>query len=132
MNSTQINDLASRLADARKEAQMTQQDLAKKAGCSQGLLANIESRMQKSSSFVPQIAEALGVSALWLAKGKGPKHVDQTENVANMIGRLSEREAVLIQGFRAMGEEGQDLMLYQAQRAIDAQREAATGPRKQA
>jgi transcriptional regulator with XRE-family HTH domain len=132
MEPTHMNDLATRLAEARKELHMSQTELGKRVGCSQGLIANLESRIQRASMYVPQIAEVLGVSALWLAKGKGPKHLDQTKGVTDIIGRLSDREVVLIQGFRAMGEEAQDMLLYQAQRVLDVQREAPAGPRKQA
>lgn len=65
---------ASRLTAARLEADLTQDQLAKRAGCSQGLIGNLESGNQKSSTKLPAIAEALGVEVLWLAEGKGPKH----------------------------------------------------------
>lgn len=71
-----------RLRAARKAAKLTQGALAKRVGMSQSNLSELENGEYPSSSFTAQLAEALGVRALWLADGRGPKHSgDSHENV---------------------------------------------------
>lgn len=42
-----------------------------KAGVSQSTIGNLEAGTRNSARRLPQIADTLGVSALWLAEGKG-------------------------------------------------------------
>lgn len=66
--------LSDRLKDARAESGMTQEELAKAAKLkNQSIIGMLESGQRKKSSYVPAIANALGVSALWLSTGTGPK-----------------------------------------------------------
>ncbi|WP_035853519.1 XRE family transcriptional regulator [Deefgea rivuli] len=67
-----MNTLADRLRHRRKELKLSQEDLGKKIGVSQSSIGNIESGRNRSATFLPQLADALGISALWLAEGKGP------------------------------------------------------------
>jgi len=55
----------------RDGAEFTQQDLANRAGVTQGSIAHLESGRTKTSRSVSKIALALGVSIEWLAEGKG-------------------------------------------------------------
>lgn len=66
-----MKTLASRLTWARLKKGLTQEELAKKAGVSQGSIGHLESGARKSSRKITAIAEALGVNALWLVEGKG-------------------------------------------------------------
>ena len=72
--------LSDRLKDARAESGMTQEALAKAAKLkNQSIIGMLESGHRQKSSYVPAIANALGVSALWLSTGTGHKwaaHVD--------------------------------------------------------
>lgn len=52
-------------------SEFTQQDLADKAGVTQGSIAHLESGRTKTSRSLTKIAGALGVSPEWLADGKG-------------------------------------------------------------
>jgi transcriptional regulator with XRE-family HTH domain len=61
-----------RLKAARKAAKMSQAALARRSGISQPSLSDFEGGKYLSSKLTPQIADALGVSAIWLATGKGP------------------------------------------------------------
>jgi len=63
--------ISDRLKDRREELRLTQAQLAKKAGVSQSTIGNIEAGTRTSQNSIPQIAEALGVRAIWLAEGKG-------------------------------------------------------------
>jgi phage repressor protein C with HTH and peptisase S24 domain len=55
----------------RDNAEFTQQDLANRAGVTQGSIAHLESGRTKTSRSLTKIAAALGVSSEWLADGKG-------------------------------------------------------------
>jgi len=68
-----MKTLAERLAEARNEAGMSQGALAKLAGCGQSTIASVERGRNQGSTVLPRLAEILGVSALWLAEGRGPK-----------------------------------------------------------
>ena len=70
-----MKTLADRLKSARTESGMTQAELAKASGVkNQSTIGMLESGERKSSSFVPKISEALGVCALWLSDGRGPRY----------------------------------------------------------
>lgn len=56
---------------ARDGVDFTQQDLANKAGVTQGSVAHLESGRTKTSRSVTQLASALDVNPEWLAAGKG-------------------------------------------------------------
>ena len=75
-----MRTLAERLAWARQEKGWSQPELARVAGVkNQSTVGMLESGARKSSSYIPALANALGVSALWLADGKGsPTPADAT------------------------------------------------------
>ena len=68
-----MDTLASRLKAARNEAGLSQDELAVKAGMTRGGIGHLETGRRDGSTHLPKIADALGVNALWLAEGKGPK-----------------------------------------------------------
>lgn len=70
----EMSELAERLFDARKEAGLTQSELAKLAKLkNQSIIGSLESGARKASTYIPKIAAVLGVESLWLATGNGPK-----------------------------------------------------------
>lgn len=64
------SDFGNRLLQARKHAKLTQVELAKRVGMSQGTYAELE-KNGNGSSYTPAIAEVCGVSTNWLAYNKG-------------------------------------------------------------
>lgn len=64
-----MNTIAERLKQAREKAGLTQPELAKKAGVSQGTIGNVESGLRKRPRELLAIAEALNVSPKWLETG---------------------------------------------------------------
>lgn len=62
-----------RLREARKERGLTQGQLARTLGMSQGTLSELE-REAYSSTRGADLARELGVRAEWLLSGTGPKH----------------------------------------------------------
>ncbi len=63
-----------RLYDSRREAKLTQKDVAKKIGIAQGTLSELESD-GNGSSYTSQLADIYKVSAVWLETGKGEKNI---------------------------------------------------------
>lgn len=72
-----MKNLQERLVWARAQkaeqtgVDFTQQDLANRAGVTQGSIAHLESGRTKTSRSLTKIATALGVTTEWLAEGKG-------------------------------------------------------------
>ena len=66
-----LETVGSRLKKARKYAGLTQVELAKKSGSKQGAISDLESGRNESSTKLVEMAQAMGVSADWLATGKG-------------------------------------------------------------
>lgn len=71
-----MKTLRERLISEREAQGLTQDQLAHKAVCKQSNIGSLESGQQKSSKHIPAIADALGINALWLAEGRGPKYPD--------------------------------------------------------
>ncbi|WP_254215940.1 helix-turn-helix domain-containing protein [Burkholderia multivorans] len=74
--------LADRLKWARLKAELSQEELGKKAGVSQSTIGNLEAGTRNSARRLPQIAAALGVDALWLAEGRGRPHASGKSKMA--------------------------------------------------
>lgn len=70
-----MKTLAERLIAERKEAGLSQPELAAKAKISQSFIGTLETGRQNSSAYLPEIAYALGLHAMWLKTGLGPKHI---------------------------------------------------------
>lgn len=67
-------NIANRLKATRLEKDLTQDELAKKSGVSQGTIGNIESGARRAYGSLPRIAEALGIRNNWLRDGELPKY----------------------------------------------------------
>lgn len=66
-----MSELKDRLKTARKNAKMTQAQLAKAVPISQGTISDLESGRNKGTASLVKIAQALKVNAHWLATGEG-------------------------------------------------------------
>lgn len=71
--------LGSRIKEARAAKGWARRDLAEAAGVPYATLAGIENSDQASSTATPQLAATLGVSAVWLATGKGPMKLNESQ-----------------------------------------------------
>lgn len=67
---TDVNTIANRTKERREALGMTQGQLAKLAGVSQGTIANIENGIRKQPRELLSIAKALQVHPEWLQSGK--------------------------------------------------------------
>ena len=63
--------LKDRLKQARKAAKKSQLQVAEAIGVTQSALSQLETGLVDSSSFLPAIANYLGVNAYWLQTGQG-------------------------------------------------------------
>lgn len=82
-----MSTLSERLTLARKRAGVSQAALAKRVGVNQSVIGSIEAR-GTGSTYLPRIAESLGVRSIWLADGRGPMCEDQQEG--EWVSRLEE------------------------------------------
>src|SRR5690606_37191758 len=79
---TNVNTFGNRLRYARSLRRLTQAELARACGLSQGAIGNYEADSRRSAKEIFRIAEALDVSAAWLAMGTGPMEVQEPARVA--------------------------------------------------
>jgi transcriptional regulator with XRE-family HTH domain len=85
---TERTEYGQRLLTARTKAALTQVQLAKAAGISQGTLAELE-KIGQGSAFTPMLARACQVSAEWLASGEGPM-VGGAEGLSPEVAELAQ------------------------------------------
>lgn len=78
------SEFGKRLKEARKNAGLTQAQLAKKVGIGQSTVAELE-RTANGSSHVAGIAAACNVSPMWLATGDGPMKGGMDSNVKPVV-----------------------------------------------
>ncbi|MDR2365837.1 MAG: helix-turn-helix transcriptional regulator [Zoogloeaceae bacterium] len=83
-----MSTFGQRLREARKEAGMTQLQLARLVGLAQATISNIESERNQGSVESTALARALRVLPDWLAEGRGPKR-RQDDGEADNAGSLS-------------------------------------------
>lgn len=69
---TPVKELSERVVWARARLGISQEQLAAKAGVSQGTIGNIESGIRKKPRELVSIANALGVRPEWLSSGLRP------------------------------------------------------------
>jgi len=91
-----MKTLAERLAWARAQKSLTQAELGKLAGVSQGTIGNLESGLRTDARRLLHIAAALGVEPMWLAEGMAkevngeaapPPQFDENVSLARLGGR---------------------------------------------
>lgn len=73
-------NLAQRLKHARESKKLTQASLANQSGVSQQLISRLESAKVESTTEIFPLADALGVSARWLATGQGAMQEEQEQS----------------------------------------------------
>lgn len=71
-----MRTLAERLAWARTQANMTQQELAKATGIAQSTIASWESGARETGRKITAVADYLRINPVWLAEGKGEPQLD--------------------------------------------------------
>lgn len=79
-----MNTLSARLAWARAQKKLSQDELANLSGVSQGSIGHLESGLRQSSRRITAIANALGVDPIWLAEGKGTPSINTVTSAAGL------------------------------------------------
>lgn len=81
-----MDTLAKRLKHAREQlCGLSQPELARKSGVKQSFIGALEAENQQSSSWLPELAHALGVEAYWLKTGKGPMRISAAAQSTALI-----------------------------------------------
>jgi SOS-response transcriptional repressor LexA len=79
-----MKTLAERVKAARALARLTQKALADKAGVEQPVISQLETGKNLQSAYLPKIAHACGVSAIWLSDGIGAMVIDDGDQESNV------------------------------------------------
>lgn len=113
-----MSTLASRIKQARKQAGLTQKDLAQRVGVSQPVISQLENGENLQSVHLLAIAKACGVDSDWLASGEEkPEQVVLTkEQLADLLREAFRNGA--IQGERYHGWVDTDDFYTLRERAI--------------
>lgn len=104
--------IGQRIKLARTEKGMSQMKLRSLTGIGQSTLSDLENNLQEGTTYAASLAAALGVSALWLAEGKGSMLPVQVKDP----GALDD-VVLLINLFRDSSPSGRDLILATARLA---------------
>ena len=106
---------ATRFKIARDCLGFTQQELANKLGFKQFKIKDIETEKQKVS---PEIAESMeknfSINGWWLLTGKG-EMLQDTTTVVHV--QLSQQEAEIIQDYRVLEKDDQDIFYHELKTA---------------
>lgn len=86
--------LAERLKQSRKEARLTQVELANKAGLTQARLSAIETGYTKNPTCVIDIAKAMRICPIWLQTGTVSKNLHSSDVLYELINALPEKERI--------------------------------------
>lgn len=132
-----MKTLAERLIAERESRGISQPELAAKAKISQSFIGALETGRQKSSGWLPEIAYALGLQAMWLKTGIGPKEINPRlntlaspphnainsppgENYTDNVVIMQTPAAPLIKELNAiasrMSERGLQVLIYEAEK----------------
>lgn len=106
---TLSTSLSQRMKTAREHAGITQKQLAEAVNVEQPLISQLETGKTLKSAHIAQMAKACGVSAIWLASGKGemlPGDTGSESNVEPGPPITSPWRAIPIVGTAQMGTNG--------------------------
>lgn len=93
--------IGTRIRDARKQANLTQGQLAARVGVKQSTISELETGESAGTTLIASFAKELGVPALWLETGKGepyPQHAQkppEARREARMVLAYEDEEELL-------------------------------------
>jgi transcriptional regulator with XRE-family HTH domain len=103
-----MKTLAERLTWARTKKDMSQQQLADKAGVAQSTIGSLEAGTRLSARKITSIANALDVNGRWLAEGMGahdlkaPQPAEPTPKIRRNLQWVDDDEAELLSEYRRL------------------------------
>lgn len=104
-----MNDLAYRLKTEREAKGWSQPELSEKSHVKQSFIGALEARNQKNSSWLPELAHALGVDAYWLKTGRGKRTGCVT---------LTEDESLLLRALPLLDEDQRESWIDVAKKKV--------------
>lgn len=113
-----MNTFGSRLKFAREVAGLTQSELGRAVGMSQGQIGHLESGIRKKTTKLHEIAQALKVSAEWLLFGKDSDKQEPQESKELHLAYISNKEAQLLTWYREADDRSR-LLVDDAARTAD-------------
>lgn len=120
-NWSKTSTTAERLQEAMEAAHMKQADLARATGLSKGGISNyVTGRYEPKSDIISKLAKALHCSEMWLWGYDVPKN-RIVEQKSPAEPQLSEGEKILIDLFRKVPEEQQQMVLQMIRVALGSQ-----------
>ncbi|WP_263287371.1 S24 family peptidase [Pseudomonas sp. GL-B-16] len=99
-------ELKDRLKQARKNAGLTQVELAERAGIKQASVSEIERGLTRTSGYLVKLAQICGVDPVWLSDGSGSPEPSFSTNVEQGPPITSAPRRIEIVGTAQMGPEG--------------------------
>ncbi|OQR30630.1 Cro/Cl family transcriptional regulator [Pseudomonas sp. Bc-h] len=99
-------ELKDRLKQARKHANLTQSELAERAGIKQASISEIERGLTRTSGYLVKLATILGVNPVWLSEGIGSMLSGDQSNVELGPPITTAARRIDIMGTAQMGPDG--------------------------
>jgi phage repressor protein C with HTH and peptisase S24 domain len=99
-------ELKDRLRQARKNAGLTQADLAERAGIKQASISEIERGLTRTSGYLVKLAQICGVDPVWLSDGSGSPESAFGTNVEQGPPITSTTRRIEIVGTAQLGPDG--------------------------
>ncbi|MDD0974949.1 helix-turn-helix domain-containing protein [Pseudomonas fontis] len=99
-------ELKDRLKQARKHAQLTQVELAERAGIKQASVSEIERGLTRTSGHLVKLATICGVDPVWLSEGTGDMQGVDESNVEQGPPIISPTRRIEIVGTAQLGNDG--------------------------
>lgn len=78
-----MKHFSDRLRYARTLRNLSQAELARASGLSQGAISSYETRARKATTGIIELAQALNVSPVWLSTGTGPMETSSDTALGN-------------------------------------------------
>ena len=120
-NWVRTSSTSERLQEAMRAAHMKQADLARATGLSKGGISNyITGRYEPKSDIISKLAKALSVSEMWLWGYDVPMERQEKKDSPSES-NLSEGEKMLLDLFRRVPEDKQELVLQMIRVALGTQ-----------
>ena len=103
--------IADRMRKERKLLGWSQEDLAARIKIRQSFIGALEASNQESSKWIPEIANAFGVSAYWLKTGKGEREIASRQ--------LTDDEETILAALPLISQDMRDSWIEAARKAIE-------------
>ena len=104
--------IGKRAREARREAKLTQGYVCDKIGIKQPTLSALETGESEGTAFLGTLASVLGVNALWLQTGRGPKRSSESPVLAAVPAPAPSGDelAEIISGYLAADTSGRSII----------------------